>query len=255
MESKDKPPLELVTDGTWRGTREGRAVDYSHPEFVEGPEWRGARVVGPMGMAPWGEVAWSPAGERAPTRLELAKPGGDFSWPEGVAFLGEDCSVYVPLRGDAWGVAFRVGDWTRAYTEFDLPCPSKIGRKLYTLKPGPEAKPQVLFDAGTGVIGSPCASFDGRSLFVAMARAGEKFFHIYRIPVAGGEPQRLTDGPFHDIDPAELPDGRIVFTSTRIGTFEEYHQPPSRALFPDERRWQRPPSHHVHAHRSTTSPR
>lgn len=25
--------------------------------------------------------------------------------------------------------------------------------------------------------------------------------------------------------------GRIVFTSTRIGTFEEYHQPPSRALF------------------------
>ena len=43
--------------------------------------------------------------------------------------------------------------------------------------------------------------------------------------------QRLTDGPFHDIDPAELPDGRIVFTSTRIGTFEEYHNPPSRALF------------------------
>ena len=41
----------------------------------------------------------------------------------------------------------------------------------------------------------------------------------------------MTDGPFHDIDPAELPDGRIVFTSTRIGTFEEYHSPPSRALF------------------------
>lgn len=148
-----------------------------------------------------------------------------------MAFLGEDCSVYVPLRGDAWGVCFRVGDWSRAYTEFDLPCPSKIGRKLYTLKPGPGAKPRVLFDARSGVIGSPGVSFDGRSLFVAMAREGEKFFHIYRIPAAGGEPQRLPDGPFHDIDPAELPDGRILFTSTRIGTFEEYHQPPSRALF------------------------
>ncbi len=230
------PAIELVTDETWRAAQQGRAVDYSHPEFVEGPEWGDAKVVGRLGMAPWGKLAWSQAGEklRAKTsqpRLELAQPGKDFAWPEAVAFLGEDCSVYVPLRGDAWGVAFRIGDWSRAYTEFDLPCPSKIGRKLYTLKPGPGAKSHVLFDAGSGVIGSPSVSFDGHSLLVAMAREGEKFFHIYRIPVAGGEPQRLTDGPFHDIDPAELPDGRIIFTSTRIGTFEEYHQPPSRALF------------------------
>ena len=192
----------------------------------------------------WGQWAWrpgvnwrgrKPASSHPPGRcklgLELAKPDPDFAWPERVAFLGEDCSVYVPLRGDAWGVCFRIGDWSRVYTEFDLPCPSKIGRKLYALKPGPEAKPRLLLDAGAGVIGSPSVSFDGNSLLVALARAGEKFFHIYRIPTSGGEPQRLTEGPFHDIDPAELPDGRIVFTSTRIGTFEEYHQPPSRALF------------------------
>ena len=138
VEIKDKPPLEFVTDGSWRVAREGKAADYSHPEFVEGPEWHDARVVGPMGMAPWGEVAWSKSGERAHAKnsaplLELAKPGKDFAWPERVAFLGDDCSVYVPLRGDAWGVCFRIGDWSRAYTEFDLPCPSKIGRKLYTL--------------------------------------------------------------------------------------------------------------------------
>ena len=89
----------------------------------------------------------------------------------------------------------------------------------------------MLLDAGQGGIGSPSVSFDGRWIYVSMARDGESFFHIYRLPAEGGEPQRLTDGPFHDIDPAELPDGRIVFTSTRIGTFEEYHLPPSRALF------------------------
>lgn len=233
---RDKPPVELVTDGAWRAALDGKGVDYSHPEYVEGSEWRDATVIGPMGMAPWGHVVWSGAGERAhsrisQTRVELVKPGKDFSWPERLAFLGDDCSVYVPLRGDAWGVCFRVGDWSRAYTEFDLPCPSKIGHKLHILKPGPGAKLGVLFDAGSGVIGSPSASFDGNSLLVAMALEGEKFFHIYRILAAGGEPQRLTDGPFHDIDPAELPDGRVVFTSTRIGTFEEYHQPPSRALF------------------------
>ena len=99
VEGKSDPPLELVTDGTWRVAREGAGVDYSHPEFVEGPDWREAKVVGPMGMAPWGRVAWSEASERArakslAARLELAKPGGDFEWPEAVAFLGDDCSVY-----------------------------------------------------------------------------------------------------------------------------------------------------------------
>ena len=319
IEVKGRPPLELVTDETWRVSREGQAVDYSHPEFVEGPEWGDAKMLGPMGLAPWGRVAWSEAGERArakalsASRLDLAQPDKDFDWPEAVAFLGEDCSVYVPLRADAWGVAFRVGDWSRAYTEFDLPCPSKIGRKLYTLtwqaavpkrngRRHPDPLPQerekrsprasrtntpnvstrssvnqqetaiawraanstassatlslslgeragvrasqtsdshshnvphlrLLLDAGSGVLGSPSAAFDGRSLLVAAALGGEKFFHLYRVPLDGTPPQRLTDGPFHDIDPAELPDGRIVFTSTRIGTFEEYHQPPSRALF------------------------
>ena len=236
VQLKTRPSLELVTDGTWRVMRDGQAVDYSHPEYVEGPEWRNARVVGSMGMAPWGQLAWSEADERSRTktlrtRVDLADPGGDFTWPTDVAFLGDDCSVYVPLRGDAWGVAFRVGDWSRAYTEFDLPCPSKIGRKLYTLKPGPAMTPRLLLDAGLGAIGSPTVAFDGNSLMVAMARDGEKFFHIYRISTVGDEPQRLTDGPFHDIDPVELPDGRIIFASTRIGTFEEYHQPPSRALF------------------------
>jgi HEAT repeat protein len=64
-----------------------------------------------------------------------------------------------------------------------------------------------------------------------MAREGDAFFHVYRMPAEGGAPQQLTDGPFFDIDPAELPDGRVVFTSTRMGTFEEYHNPPSRALY------------------------
>jgi HEAT repeat protein len=234
IEFKKHDPLTFTTDTAWRVAGDGNAVDYSHPEFVEGPDWRDATVVGPMGMAPWGMLAWKkdsgkPRGISG--QVEMAKPGKDFRWPEAVAFIGEDCSVYVPERGDAWGVCFRVGDWSRAYTEFDLPCPSKIGRKLYTLRPGAGAKPRLLIDAGSGVLGSPSVSFDGRFLLISMARAGEKFFHVYRVPVSGGKPERLTDGPFHDIDPAELPDGRIVFTSTRVGTFEEYHQPPSRALF------------------------
>ena len=103
---------------------------------------------------------------------------------------------------------------------------------VVTIAPArPGVEPELLLDAGAGAIGSPSVSFDGESIYVSMARADDPLYHIYRVPAGGGPPRQLTDGPFHDIDPAELPDGRIVFTSTRVGTFEEYHNPPSRALF------------------------
>jgi HEAT repeat protein len=233
IEFKDRAAIDLATGGSWRAAAEGEPRDYSRPDYVESSKWSFARVIGPMGMPPWGSLEWSAAVEarRQRSRMVLTDPDEHFVWPGEVVYVGEDCSVYVPLQGEAWGVVFRVRDWSRAYTEFDLPSPSKIGRKLYALKPGPAAKPRLILDAGTGALGSPSVSFDGRSVFVAMAPGGEKFFSIYRVAPDGSKVERLTSGPFHDIDPQELPDGRIVFTSTRIGTFEEYHGPPSRALF------------------------
>jgi hypothetical protein len=236
VETEGAETREWVTDATWRVAATGDPEEYSRPGYDEGDQWTAATALGPMGMAPWGklEYAGSEGGRRqgVATMPVVRKPDAGFRWPSAVAFLADDCSVYVPLNADAWGVCFRIHDWARAYTMFDLPSPSQIGRKLCVLDPlGVETKPRVLVDAGQGVIGSPSVSFDGRSIYVAMALDGSRFFHVYRVPVDGGPPQALTRGPFHDIDPAELPDGRIVFTSTRIGTFEEYHAAPARALF------------------------
>ena len=159
-------------------------------------------------------------------------PDPAFEMPEAVLFVADDRSIYGKLHPEAWGVQFRVGDWSRAYTQFDLPTPAKIGRSMVVLSPGgPDGDLRVLVDAGEGVLGSPSVTHDGTAVLFSMAAAGDAFFRIYRMPVAGGDPVRLTDGPFHDLDPTELPDGRIVFSSTRIGTFEEYHGAPSRALF------------------------
>ena len=238
VEMPGREPLELLTDGSWQtSTKTHKREDYSHPEFLEEDDWKSAKAQGKMGMAPWGKLTYagSKGGRREgalPSAVAFTEPEEDFRWPGTVAFVGDDCSAYRPLRGDVWGVCFRVGNWSRAYTEFDLPCPSKIGRKLYVLDASkPDAEPRLLLDVGKGVIGGPSVSYDGQSFFIPMAAEGESFFHIYRVPVNGGVPVRLTDGPFHDIDPSELPDGRIVFTSTRIGSFEEYHNPPSRSLF------------------------
>ena len=40
-------------------------------------------------------------------------------------------------------------------------------------------------------------------------------YHIYEMNIDGTELRQITDGPFHDLDPLYLPDGRIGFTSSR----------------------------------------
>jgi HEAT repeat protein len=202
----------LYTDENWV-VSSAHSKRWQMPEFDDS-SWLPALVVGRHGCEPWGV-------------LEAPQEGPQSAhWPEAVAFLADDCSILK-----AHLKLFRVGK-SRAYSMFDVPVPSLMARKLCVLRPArPGAKPRVLFDAGQGSIGSPCVSFDGRHIYFSMAKEDDKFYRIYRISVNGGEPERLTHGPFHDLDPAELPDGRIVFSSTRIGFLEEYHSGPARALF------------------------
>ncbi len=73
-----------------------------------------------------------------------------------------------------------------------------------------------------------------------MVKPDEAYFHIYKIDMTGvgdkapgeeGSIVQITDGPFHDYDPMELPDGRIAFSSTRIGSREEYHAKYASSLY------------------------
>jgi len=56
-----------------------------------------------------------------------------------------------------------------------------------------------------------------------MAPKGEAYYHVFRVSPDGSGMRQITKGPFHDFDPVELPDGRIAFSSTRLGSREEYH--------------------------------
>jgi HEAT repeat protein len=256
----DGREVALASDAGW-SCSDREQTGWEQPGFDDSG-WQAAHVVGAFGMAPWGAVAWPVAltaagpppaaelrrfrqlaeaarrgGRGGPPvpRLREARPGE--AWPAALAFVGGDCSLYRPpahtgTSRDSLSVTIFNPHHGRAYPEHDLPAPVKIGRRLMVLRPArPGVAPQVLWDAGQGALGAPAVSFDGRWIYFSMAAAGEGFFHLWRIPAAGGAAERLTDGPFHDTDPCELPDGRLVFSSTRAGTFEEYHNPPSRALF------------------------
>ena len=222
----------MVSDAAWKAA--GEYTEGWETVGFKDDAWRPAHAIGEYGMRPWGRV--KPAAANA-LLANIIKPPEGFSWPAAIAFIGTDCSLNQSTRHlsgahSSLGVTVFTTRNSRAYPEHDLPGPVKVGKKLYVLVPArPGTEPKLLLDAGKGAMGSPSVSYDGRVIYFSMAYDGDPFYHIYKIPAAGGKPEQLTDGPFHDIDPTELPDGRIVFSSTRIGRFEEYHSPPSRALF------------------------
>jgi hypothetical protein len=79
---------------------------------------------------------------------------------------------------------------------------------------------RTLLDDPGGVIRDPDVSYDGRRVLFAWKTSDrEDDYHLYEMTVTGGdpgEPRPLTDGlGFADYEAAYLPDGHIVFNSTR----------------------------------------
>ena len=65
----------------------------------------------------------------------------------------------------------------------------------------------------------PDLSFDARRVLFCMKRHDESAFHLYEIGLDGSGLRQITDGAYDDLDPIYLPDGRIMFSSTRGNTF------------------------------------
>lgn len=61
----------------------------------------------------------------------------------------------------------------------------------------------------------PDLSFDARKVLFCFKPHNEKSFHLYEINVDGSGLTQLTDGIFDDVDPVYLPDGHIMFATTR----------------------------------------
>jgi len=59
-------------------------------------------------------------------------------------------------------------------------------------------------------------NYNGKDLLFAATTIGD-VWHVFRFNLASKKLEQLTDGPYDDFDPHQLPSGRIVFTSTRRG--------------------------------------
>ena len=66
-----------------------------------------------------------------------------------------------------------------------------------------------------GAVRDPCVSYDAKKILFSYRKKDEGNYHLYEIGADGKNLRQLTQGGFDDIEPAYLPDGGIIFVSSR----------------------------------------
>lgn len=88
-----------------------------------------------------------------------------------------------------------------------------LGR-LYKLNVRTGVK-QLLVDEPGSSVRDPCVDYDGRKVLFSWRRNGEEYYHLYEVGLDGAGLRQVTSGPFDDYEAAYLPDGDLIFVSTR----------------------------------------
>lgn len=76
-----------------------------------------------------------------------------------------------------------------------------------------------LLEDPQGGVRDPQLHYDGEKILFSYRKGGTLAFHLYEINTDGTGLKQLTDGPDDDIEPTYVPDGGIVFCSSRCRRF------------------------------------
>ncbi len=88
------------------------------------------------------------------------------------------------------------------------------GGKLSKLNLNTGEVTSLLEDEG-GAFRDPQVHYDAKKIIFSYRPGGTPHYHLHEINIDGTGLRRLTDGEYDDIEPSYLPDGDIVFVSTR----------------------------------------
>jgi hypothetical protein len=220
----DGRELIVVSGDTWRAEKRERpgwqrvALDDS--------AWKAAIVAAPFGGGPWGKIPG------------LESPAVDDD-PVG-AYAGETpalCELYLSVRRLKRGMMFKSPALDFNQLLFiDQPLPQgpesrheAIHRMGIMAVPGgrllvldglhPGGTPRKLAPRRPGSFWRPELSPDAGKVLFCFKPHDEKSFHLYEMNFDGSGLRQLTDSEYDDIDPLYLPDGHILFTTTRGNSY------------------------------------
>jgi HEAT repeat protein len=129
------------------------------------------------------------------------------------------------------GTVEQADRWRQTYAVTDSGPAYRPGRNLYILEPPyAEGRVRPLTDFADGYVAEPELSWDASRVIFCRRGESDPWWQLWQMNVDGSERKQLTTGPYHHVGPAYLPDGRIVFASSRNGVRDEYHGYPCTAL-------------------------
>ena len=73
----------------------------------------------------------------------------------------------------------------------------------------------MLVNDAQGTVRDPVVHYDAEKILFSYRKGDEDQFHLWEINIDGSGLKQLTDGIYDDIEPVYLPDGKIMFVSTR----------------------------------------
>jgi HEAT repeat protein len=120
---------------------------------------------------------------------------------------------------------YQCDQWRQIYATTDSGPTYRLGCNIYrldTTAAGQKLTPLTQF--ADGYVADCETSWDAtRIIFCHRGGKTDPWWHLYEMNADGTNQRQLTSGPYHDVQPAYLPDGRIVFSSSRLGARDEYH--------------------------------
>ena len=93
------------------------------------------------------------------------------------------------------------------------------GSRLLVLEGLEGGKTRDLLPGREGFLWRPDLSFDAKRVLFCFRPKEARSMHLYAVDLDGTGLRQLTNSPYDDLDPIYLPDGHIMFTTTRGNTY------------------------------------
>lgn len=209
-----------VSDASWRVEKQAIA-NWQQPAFDDSA-WKRAMIAAPLGGGPWGRIAGLGGTDPEEDPVEAyseVDPG-----VKEVYFRVRQVKRNILLKNPAIDFSQLLfidqplpqGPESRHEAIHRMGIMAVPGGRLVVLDGlHPGGKLRKLAPDKPGSFWRPDLSFDARRVLFCYKPADDKSFHLYEMNLDGSGVRRLTLSDYDDIDPIYLPDGHVLFTTTR----------------------------------------